>query len=213
LGELIVLTLKTFVTVGIITASLSACNLAALFEEPTEGELAARALVAAADGGAFGTQGAEAVAIYNEVRNLGTSSPSQIPDNLKASYTGVLGIGSASDGVIGDLSLIAVINPTSAFIEGGADEFVDALGRDAKGALTISRATLDVNADPEEQWMFDAQIRGEIFTQTGQTSRNVSGLFSGEFVGNGADHISGEIRGDAANPGFFAAERVVNNPI
>lgn len=199
---------RTMIGIGAISM-LSACNLATLFDEPTEADLAARAFAAAVENtDAFGSNGADGLRIYRATQGQPVTSASQFAPLGKAEYDGQIGLGDITgNGVVGDLTLSASFG-ASPTIGGGARNFVDRENRSVDGVLTVSPGSININADPEVAWQFTPGISGTL-VQDG-ANRNVSAQLNGEFLGSTAGLIAGEVFDtDPAgnNSGFFVAQR------
>lgn len=200
--------LRIFAFVGAMT-TLSACNLAELFDEPSEADLAARAFAAAVeDNNAFGTNGQDGLRIFRATQGQPVTRASQFPPSGKVEYDGQIGLGSiASNGVVGDLTLSASFENTPT-IGGGANNFVDRENRSVDGVLTVTAGQIDINADPDEFWQFTPSITGTLVQ--GTTERNVRAQLNGEFLGSTASLIAGEVFDTdpaGTNSGFFVAQR------
>ena len=120
-------------------------------------------------------------------------------------YDDQIGLGGVDNGVVGELILSASFFDASS-IGGGATNFVDYANNPVGGSLTVSGGTINRNANPETQWQISAAIAGPL-TQ-GATTRNVNSQLLGEFLGNGAAYVTGEVmdtNASGSNDGFFVA--------
>lgn len=184
------------ITALTVPAVLSAC----MAGEPSEVDQLTRDFANAVKyDDAFGETGEAALAQINAMSGQRVTHQSGVPVSGSAEYKGNIGIGTAEEGVIGDMTVTATFG-NGGSIDGSATNFVDRSATPVSGTLTISGGDIDASVDPEEEWQVTGtRIEGTL--GSGDTQMDVSGYMNGDFLGSGAAHFNGEVRSTGGSLG------------
>jgi len=135
------------------------------------------------------------------------SSPITDPDTLPISgtvhYSGFLSLGlptsSGRTDFTGNLGLTVAFDAVTGQVTGEADQFRAPDAELLRGRILITDGQIDRATNTVEDYTFDAQLSG---TLSGDDFRNmvITGAMVGDFNGENADVVSGQVFGDVVGP-------------